>query len=291
MRIATAWLLGVSAWAVALALTPGCEADNAQMHPTCDADAGLELYTQRIAPILFDDRPKSCNQCHLSGVDLSLFVRDTPCQTMACLEQQELVDFSSPVDSLVLSWISRASPDSELITEEVIQVEYDAFLEWIELYAECSDEICEDYEDPCGFSEKQTVCDSDDIETGFDDPGGCDDIVLEGMFREAFYVDRGRCFPCHYTGDVKSPDNGAPKWIEVEGECNAASLTTMRNAIDSGYVDLDNPANSLMLLKPLSEQYGGVEHGGGEKFHDTEEESYLALLDWIERTAECQQIP
>jgi len=287
MRNATVLLVGVSAWAVAIALMPGCDVEDSPEAGTCDADAGLALYTQRVAPILADDRPKSCNQCHLSGVDLSLFVRDTPCQTMACLQQQELVDFSSPEDSLVLAWISRASPDSELITEEVIQAEYDAFLEWIEFYATCSDEVCESFDDPCGLSEKQPTCDSADIEEGFDDPGGCEDIVLEEMFRDAFYTGRGRCFPCHYTGDVKSPDN-APKWLEVEGECNAASLTTMRNVLDS-YVDLDAPANSLILLKPLSEEYGGIEHGGGDKFHDTDEASYVALLDWIERTAECRE--
>ena len=87
------------------------------------------LYQRKIEPILRDDRPASCNQCHLPGIDLSLFVKDTPCQTMACMKQLGLVDFDEPEASSVLGWISRAMPESSLITEQVIDQEYQAMLE------------------------------------------------------------------------------------------------------------------------------------------------------------------
>src|SRR5687768_16325048 len=75
--------------------------------PETDActEAASELYRQRIEPILTSDEPSSCNQCHLSGVDLSLFVRDTPCETMACLIERDLVNLEAPEDSTVLSSI------------------------------------------------------------------------------------------------------------------------------------------------------------------------------------------
>ena len=88
-------------------------------------EAATDVYRQRIEPVLMSDQPASCNQCHLSGVDLGLFVRDTPCETMACLVERDLVDLEAPEESTILSWIERASPDSELITEQVIRAEYD----------------------------------------------------------------------------------------------------------------------------------------------------------------------
>ncbi|MFY0536814.1 hypothetical protein [Nannocystis pusilla] len=65
-----------------------------------------DLFEKRIAPLLATDRPKTCNTCHLSGVDMEMFVQDTPCQTMACLESKGLVDLSAPEASVVLGWIS-----------------------------------------------------------------------------------------------------------------------------------------------------------------------------------------
>lgn len=85
--------------------------------PVCTGDAAVELYTRKIEPILKDVHPTSCNQCHLSGIDLSLFVKDTPCQTMACMRQLGLVDLDEPALSKVLSWIKRAKPQSTLITQ------------------------------------------------------------------------------------------------------------------------------------------------------------------------------
>ena len=54
-----------------------CEAEE-DKPPMCDESPGA-LYERRIAPLLADDQPKTCNQCHLAGVDLSKFVRDDAC--------------------------------------------------------------------------------------------------------------------------------------------------------------------------------------------------------------------
>ena len=60
----------------------------------------------------------------------------------------------------------------------------------------------------------------------------------------------------------------------------------MRNIIQAGYLDLEDPSQSLFLLKPLSEIDGGLEHGGGAKM-GVVESGYEELLNWIERYAEC----
>lgn len=255
----------------------------------CLDNEGLDLYEKRIAPVLEDDRPKTCNQCHLSGIDLSNFVQNSPCQTMACLEEKGLVDLDSPEDSVILTWIERASPDSDLITEDVIQQEYDGFLEWIEFNAACGTEVCEAYDEPCGDDPLDTDCEYEYGATEqkeFNDPGDCSDLTLELAFREKVYAWRGRCQPCHYSNFDGAPEE-APRWIQV-GECDEGALATMRNVEHRSLIDIDDPTQSLLLLKPLPEDAGGVQHGGHDKFQDDQDAAYLDFLYWLTRYTECK---
>lgn len=251
----------------------------------CTLETGAELYERRIRPVLEDDRPKSCNTCHLSGIDLTLYARDTPCQTFVCLYQEGLVDLAHPEESLVLDWIDRAEPDSELITAQVIAEEREGFLAWLKQMAIC--EACPNFGgQACGGDDGQGECAASEWEEGtFDltDPGGCDDLALETTFLNFVYTKRGRCTTCHAQGTDAVDD--APKWLD-EDACSVGALNTMRNIVQAGYLDLDEPSQSLFLLKPLSEEEGGVEHGGGAKMLTTET-AYDDLLAWITRYAAC----
>ena len=260
--------------------------------PLCSDEDATELFDRRIAPLLADDRAKSCNACHLSGIDLSLYVREDACQTMTCMFADGIVDFDAPQSSVVLSWILRGMPDSEGITQTIIDEEYAAMLEWIEYYAACGTELCELPEDPAQACETAaTYMDCEvppafiDDRNEFEDPGDCEDATLEAMFAVKVYAWRGRCGPCHYA-QTESPLDG-PRWVEV-GDCAIASLETMRNVIEAGYLDADDPDASLLLLKPLDEEYGGIEHGGDGKFHTDEEAAFLDVREWIRRWAGCQ---
>ena len=42
----------------------------------CSLDRSTKLFERRIEPLFLDERPSSCNQCHLAGIDLELFMRD-----------------------------------------------------------------------------------------------------------------------------------------------------------------------------------------------------------------------
>lgn len=254
----------------------------------CTETEGLKVYERRIEPVLSDDHPQSCNQCHLSGVDLSNFVQKTPCQTMACLEDKGLVDLDSPEDSEILTWIERAMPESELITQDVIDEEYEGFLAWIEFNADCAPGSCPDFDDPCGDAPKATDCEipPHDFEPGpFEDPGDCSDLTLELVFREKVYAWRGRCYACHFDSYDGEPKE-APRWIAT-GSCDEGSLKTLRNVLERGFVDLEDPTQSRMLLKPLAEDEGGIMHGGATKFADKMDPAYQSFLYWIERYATC----
>lgn len=250
--------------------------------------SGTEIYERRIAPLLADDRPKSCNQCHLSGVDIGLFVRPTACETMACLIELELVDLDEPQASTVLGWIGRAAPTSPLITAEVIQAEHAGFLEWIEHSAECFSDECAGV--TCQVARSAPRCNNTIEPTEFMaaklDRGGCSDLELERLFLASVYASRGRCFPCHFSEQERAAPN-APRFIEQLGTCEHASLVTMRNVINSGLIDRESPAKSLLLLKPLAEEAGGVAHGGHDKFSSEMDPAYRNFRYWIERYAEC----
>ncbi len=253
----------------------------------CTPGEGDSLFEQRIAPLLQTDRPSTCNQCHLSGVDLTAFVRPTPCQTMSCLDARGLVDLARPDESLILQWIARATPDSELITDAVIAEEYGGFLEWIEQAAFCGAcEGAEDLEDPCGEGDESVICEFDDPESApaFEDPGDCSDYTREALFRHKVYAWRDRCYPCHFDSSKQK----APKWITT-GPCALASLATLRNVQEGEFLSLEQPAASRLLLKPLAEDAGGVEHGGHDKFASVDDPAYRDFLYWIEREAECAQ--
>jgi len=200
-----------------------------------------------------------------------------------------VVDLDSPSDSLVLDWIDRAEPASELITKDVIQAEHDAMLEWIEYNAQCGASVCPPIENPCGTGGAGT-CDVplSNPSSGnrpFDDPGDCRDATLEAGFATLVYSWRGRCFPCHFDSHEDAPLD-APRWIS-DAACDVGALQTMRNAIELGLVDPVDPAQSLLLLKPLAEAEGGVEHGGHDKFADTADPAYQDMLAWIERWSAC----
>jgi hypothetical protein len=247
-----------------------CTSSDEPLPPECRVESGTQIFDQRIAPLLADDRPKSCNQCHLSGIDMSLFVRPTPCETMACLRDLGMVNLADPGESKVLGWIERASPEaSKLITEEVIQAEYDAFHEWIEHYATCGRAECGNTKcrsaaeaaDPfCPEAPEPFVSQAAEL-----DPGGCDDLALESLFRDSVYASRLRCYPCHFSEDTSSVAD-APRFFDQTGNCDSASLRTLRNLEEAGLINAAEPMKSLLLLKPLALDDGGILHGGHEKF-------------------------
>lgn len=248
-----------------------------------------QTFHRRIEPLLNQERVTTCNQCHLSGVDLSAFVRETPCKTLACLVDQRLVDLRTPRDSRILGWIKRASPDSELITDQVIQAEHDGFLEWIEANAACPS-ACQGVE--CGSPSDGPKCSSgtadplpevpEDV-----DERGCSDTEIEQAFYEDVYAWRGRCFPCHFDTELLA-DPKAPRWLSAVGNCETGSAATLKRVLGLGLVDLDNPQASLLLLKPLDDTGGGVEHGGDQKFSSSMDPSYQSFLRFIRHYAQCQ---
>ena len=280
------WLL------LALALG-GCDpqATDDPVAPACVEGEGPAIFEDRIAPLLRDDRASTCNACHLAGVNLGLYAKSgDECATMACMVESGIVDLSDPEDSVVLDWILRGSPDSALITADVIQEEHDGMLEWIRYQADCGQSVCEPVDDPCGGTPMAETCETppsghDLPPRGFDESTPCTDVAIEAAFADLVYSWRGRCYPCHYASQPGPPQD-APRWI-YEGDCDAAAAQSMRRVLDLGLVDFDDPTQSLLLRKPLTQSLGGLEHGGDDKFLTADDGAYADYTAWVDFITTC----
>jgi hypothetical protein len=269
-----------------------------------------ETFHERIEPLLSDSRPSTCNECHLSGVDLSAFARETPCKTWACLVDQGLVNVAQPDDSKILGWIERASPNSDLITPQVIAAEHDAFRDWIEANAACpaacagvtcgapdGGPACSDAtdaRDADAESEAETAAGGSGGSAGEgntpaipEDARGCSDMQLEQAFYDDVYSWRGRCAPCHFD-KFPDADKTAPRWISTVGNCATGSAATFKNARDLGILNTEDATQSLILLKPLDVAGGGVPHGGTQKFPDKTDPTFQSFLRFATHYQKCK---
>jgi hypothetical protein len=292
--------------------------------PACSDDEALALYRRRIEPLLKDERPSSCNRCHLTELDLALFTRSTPCNTMACLHEKELVDFETPERSLILRWIRRGDVGGGDAAGVAARQEYAAFAEWIEYSARCHAEVCAPEADPCGERPADAavapdaqvadaaapadgavpadagaaadahVADARAPDAALPDatvpdagpPDPCGEPAMAALFEARVFRWRNRCNHCHSPHGITSGVGGAPLWM-ADGEDSAAALATMRLVIERGLVDVAAPERSLLVLKPLNRREDGIRHGGGTKFPNTEDEAYLDFRAWIDPYAAC----
>jgi hypothetical protein len=286
LRGSTFLLCSLSALAASVAsCSDGDDPPVEQGELTCKVKPS-RTFQDRIEPLLAEERITTCNQCHLSGVDLTAFARETPCKTWACLVEDNMVSVEEPEQSRILSWIMRASPESELITDEVIQAEHDGFLEWIEANAACPT-ACADVE--CGEPSQGPKCDDgrEDPEPGLPSERGCSDLEVEQAFLEDVYAWRGRCYPCHFDTELNATKD-APRWLSLVGNCETGSAVSLARVLGLGLIDVEDPSSSLLLLKPLDVAGGGVEHGGDAKFSSTMDPSYQSFLRFVQYYADCQ---
>ena len=254
---------------------------------TCSKAKATDLFNKRIAPLLKPGQPKSCNQCHLAGVDLSLFLSDTPCRSMACLLSKGLVDTKTPEASELIAMVDKGKPLSDLITPEVLAKERQGLIDWIIWSDKCHEEVCGDIEKPCG------------IDTGTKPPmtlpmlGQCSEDDLLAVFQARVWSWRDRCSSCHAPvggpaeGNKPNPEAG-PLFMRRTQEVDGP-IYTMYQIIGTDLINLKQPEASLLLTKPLKVSAGGVPHGGHDKFQSKSDKNYQNGLAWIKHYADCHK--
>lgn len=317
-----------------------------QIERTSCEELENELFFERqIRPLIEEGKEPSCARCHLPGVDFRPFVQEDECSTLACLEEEDLVDLELPQDSAILSWILRGHKvlNIELEADPLVHAEYNAFNAWLTYQAKCHQQLCDENPiNPCGYlapinEEDMTLIRPDqgeshsndasvsfdmDVDIGVNTDIGvysdmsaeldmtlpdaeppeldmmppppppedlCSDEGVFYQFRWSVWPLHGRCYYCHadHYSERSSQEPPPAAWMSNNRE-ELGAERTMHRVLNSEYLNLDVPSQSLILLKPLSEEAGGLPHGGGTKMRDTEDVLYVPLLAWIEHLAECQ---
>lgn len=250
------------------------------LHSTASQGSGspAEIFEERILPIFNSDDPSSCTECHLSGVDLKNYLLPSAEKTFANLRDLGLVDLEAPGKSRILEFIGMA-PDSDeyegpvarRIDPAVRKAELDAFSAWIK--AAAADPR---YRDAPALSKADLAA-----------PAVPPEVIRHGRtdrllasYRENIWSLRFRCAGCHMPGGEKfekhADEHGFEKmaWLRARGPAESMQVLMSGNLLD-----VDDPARSELLLKPLDE--AEEEHGGGIKMRvgDTD---YLAILNWIQ---------
>ena len=218
-----------------------------------DADAAT-IFSSRILPILKSDSASSCTECHFAGVELRDFILDDQAKTFASLKSTGMIDVDRPDESKILQFIGRKPEKSDPLLEKVRQTELVAFRAWIR----------------AAVREPELLKATSDVEVGTSLPPEVvrharRDRVLSS-FIDNIWSEMGRCINCHNpernrqkigrNGFTKE-DVDAISWIIPRDPAG-----TLRELVDSGNIDLDDPAASPVLTKPA----GLEEHGGGPKF-------------------------
>lgn len=210
-------------------------------------DSSLAIFEKRILPIFQSAKPSSCAECHLSGVDLKEYIRPTQQQTFASLVSAGLIDVTKPDESKILTFISRRPEQPGLVSDEIRQVEFEAFRAWVR----------------AAVSDSTLIADKDVQQIG---PQLSDEVIRHARkdrvlasFVENVWTEVGRCSACH------SPDQNQ-KQVKEHGE--QVSWITLRDPqatlnymLEADLIDTDEPEKSLLLLKPTMQ----IKHGGGQK--------------------------
>jgi hypothetical protein len=246
----------------------------------CDLGEMLDAYARYVTPLTSSPESQSCTYCH-AGNDLTKMERQTPCHTMACMIEQQLVDLSDPEASHVLEITQMGAKFQAPIDPAVMQREHDGLLAWIEYGAQCFAQACGTLTDPCGTQGTSgaggaTSGAGGSVGSGSGGSvgtgggaswGKCTEEDVLGIFTQKVWAhignktadatdgdgnpgNNGMCWACHGKGGKESA-----KTVKQMGELwnddvdpkktlyNMAATTTMLNAAD--------PTKSELVTKPI----------------------------------------
>jgi len=212
------------------------------------SDDSLAIFEKRIKPILESEKPSSCTECHLSGVDLKDFVRETQEETFGSLVKGGMIDLKKPDESKLLKFIERKPEKPSLVSDKVRQEEAEAFRVWIRAAVR----------DP-----KLIAASKPGDENVLKAPvevirHARKDRVLTS-FLENVWVEAGRCAACHSSD--RNQEQVKKHGQKVNWMKPRDPQGTLDYLLDAGLIDVETPEESLILLKPLNQ----VKHGGGQK--------------------------
>ena len=222
------------------------------------------VFERRILPIFKSASPSTCSECHLSGVDLKQYILPSEGETFASLLKQGLIDAKKPDESRLLKLMRMSTPKSAILTKEAREREYEAFREWIETAVKDA-KLGGSPTLKIGPSVSNKVIQHTRI-----------DSVIDSFTRN-IWSQEGRCMGCHRPGTTENEGFYKQYGERVRWFVPDDPEATMRKILAQKLVDVENPGQSLLLLKPMNK----TPHGGGEKFVENDT-TYRMFRGWID---------
>jgi hypothetical protein len=234
----------------------------------------LEIFERRIAPLMRSPNPSSCSECHLSGVDLKDYIRDSPEKTFVSLRDQGLINLEEPSKSKILDLIRMSEPNSPLMTQQTRQMELEAFTAWLEVSCQ-SERLVNAPPSP----KEELAAPSVPVEVI---RHARKDRVFDSFVANVWNQIE-RCAGCH---SGRNPD--LKKLIDKHGEqvwwAFDAPEQTFNSIIEREYIDVRSPEMSWLLMKPTMQ----IDHGGGKKM-EIGDQGYKQFRRFIEDYAAVVQ--
>jgi hypothetical protein len=308
----------LTGFAFAFALASGCDSapdpssdPGSTDGPMCSLSEGEEMYERFIAPLMADPEAQSCNNCHDPSMRLNVWEKATPCRTMACMVEKELIDLDDPAQSRVLEFIAFGRPEEGFDIQ--VEREHDGFVAWIEYGASCFVDACGEMTDPCD-EEPTTGSGSgagaggagggtgSGVGSGGSSGGGdggiwgdCSQSAVQAQFDALVFPIIDGCKSCHAEPGDPMFDN-AKRWYHPED----SALTLVDMIGHSGMFNTIQMENSEVITKPLHQgsayssiinaTFYGVEHEGGQKMTPAGpnfQERFDSLVTFIQYFAGC----
>jgi len=244
----------------------------------CSQENLTDLYRTYVEPFVSGQVPSSCSQCHLTGVDISLYAQDNACDTMACMIDRGIVNLDQPEESALLQQISLGDPASSVFN---IEVERRAMELWVQWSATCHQWVCGTIESGCSQG-------TGALTTGVLPQGDCSEEILLASFWDAFVVHQQRCNDCHSSfnpefgshfecredtdcvenelcslGRCRKNEHVATPFLEGLAEANdwnnpehrRLANNAMYTMLTMDVIDSQEMLNSRLLTKPLPEGF------------------------------------
>ena len=234
-------------------------------------DAASKVFEQRILPIFKSEQPSSCVQCHLAGVDLKNYIKPSSEATFLSLRDQGLVNLDQPEQSKILKLINMNDTDNagaNLLHAKMREAESIAFAEWLK--ACCRDPKVRNLPKLAAGELAKPARPNEVIRFARTDR------LLES-FEQNVWGQRHRCMGCHSEGSDQNRKLVKENGEQVSWTKKTAAETMTYLIRKKDLIDIDNPEQSLLLLKPLKE----VDHGGGKKFLKGDL-GYKGFRTWLE---------
>ncbi len=158
-----------------------------------------DVFKRRILPLLQSPDQSSCQECHVAGIGIATFLKDSEAATFASLLSSGWIDTESPEKSKLLTFVNRHTDETTADIQRLREREFKALTSWI----------------TAASKNQELLSLATNASAGIE----LDEELIRHLrkdrvvsrFLDSIWADIGRCVNCH------SPDRNQ-KFVKEHGE-------------------------------------------------------------------------